>query len=236
MQNNRPHKPFTLIELLVVISIISLLIAILLPALQAARASAQTISCASKLRQIGLACMAYASESKDYLPKVKPSLNLGSKFNNDDRWYVMLVRHGYIQGPDGFRYYHCYKAPALRCPTTDQAVRKEATPYAMTAWYLDTGYAGMTNAIGQARQEQIKTPSKTVYIGEGLSSSTELVLAPRTFETNNYRTVGNEHWGDTLNVLFTDGHLITPKRDALLEGHTGYISWYGNDLATWDPR
>jgi len=48
-------KAFTLIELLVVISIIALLIAILLPALGAARASGRTSQCSSNLRQHGIA-------------------------------------------------------------------------------------------------------------------------------------------------------------------------------------
>ncbi|MFA9478953.1 type II secretion system protein [Phycisphaerales bacterium AB-hyl4] len=59
---------FTLIELLVVISIIAILIAILLPALSSARDSARTISCASNLRQIGLAFMMYRDDHDDYLP------------------------------------------------------------------------------------------------------------------------------------------------------------------------
>lgn len=57
-------RGFTLIELLVVISIISLLIAILLPALSKARESSQTVVCQSNLSSIGKAEYAYVADSK----------------------------------------------------------------------------------------------------------------------------------------------------------------------------
>ena len=61
------RSAFTLIELLVVIAVIALLMAVLLPLLQAARERAKRTVCAANLQQIGRGIMAYATEH-DRLP------------------------------------------------------------------------------------------------------------------------------------------------------------------------
>lgn len=93
-------KAFTLVELLVVIGIISILVGVLLPALSAARRSAETAQCLSNLRQIGQGFAMYTSEHLGWIIPgfVRQQPNFGGR--GEETWATILVVKKYIRGAD----------------------------------------------------------------------------------------------------------------------------------------
>jgi prepilin-type N-terminal cleavage/methylation domain-containing protein/prepilin-type processing-associated H-X9-DG protein len=97
---SRKIKGFTLVELLVVIGIIALLISLLLPALTRAKEQANTVKCASNLRQIAVALTAYANDNHG---KLIPDLVEvgGSIYPQGFFWANALVAQKYLAAPTG---------------------------------------------------------------------------------------------------------------------------------------
>lgn len=120
---------FTLVELLVVIGIIAILIAVLLPALSAARRHANTLKCLTNLRQLGLSYQMYAGAYKNAFPVafqdypdtgVNPLPTAVSNYYWQDFMFPFVqTRYKVLSALSTATEFEAYRKTVLWCPIWD---------------------------------------------------------------------------------------------------------------------
>jgi len=134
-----PTSAFTLIELLVVISIITLLIGILLPALSRARGQARFSQCANNHKQLITATLLYANEYDDKLPM--PNWLATDRSNRPGWLYLPPIRFQENARHSGAIWPYLERDEVYRCPDHHEPFKRSAllTSYLMNGAVCDFG-------------------------------------------------------------------------------------------------
>jgi len=132
---------FTLIELLVVIAIVATLAALLLPALNRAKARGQSASCLSNLKQLQLAWLLYLDDHADRFPPNRSARVNGVQQNVPDSWVLGNAQRDPTPAnlQRGLLYPYAASAAAFACPADQAEVigqpgLRRTRSYALSAW------------------------------------------------------------------------------------------------------
>lgn len=144
------RRGFTLVELLVVVSVIAVLMGVLLPSLGAARDSARSARCAANLKQLAIACVAYAGENDGRTPA------LGQPYSAWPNWAMVVQTYSERAGTGAALFSRGSGSSALVCPSTESLLgRPMQRTYAINA----TGHAGQPGDRGD-----YDSPARSAHI------------------------------------------------------------------------
>ena len=222
MLNTR--RAFTLIELLVVVSIIALLAAILFPVFAKAREKARQTTCASNLRQLGMAFSLYAHDYDDGYPNTNdPYLWQGMRW----RWPVMpYLGVAQTQGPN---FTALSGTPSvLLCPSdVKSGTGFDSTSYGYSNCFYHTpaqtdgmhfynlripyADAGTGSVCATQTEAAVLYPARKVLVGEFYNSHESGANGIHGYWGNTtglpITSLGPGQWEGAREFVFADGHV-----------------------------
>ncbi len=233
---------FTLVELLVTISIIALLLAILLPALAAARDRARSMMCRSHLRQIAMAFEIYGEEHQGVWPR--PYRAAGGGVSQDSSWHrdeIFPVIYPTARPRPHWR--ATFDESIFRCPNwAHSAVSLPAGPFTPGDEEYDRRSYGMNGMLPDAKDQahvphpwwrykdrhQVKRPARTLLLADSL---TPWLAVVHVDSVPVLRLAARRHAGQvhvvmadlSLRPMSPDDMPLTPDTEALR------VFWQGMD-------
>jgi prepilin-type N-terminal cleavage/methylation domain-containing protein len=184
------RRAFTLVELLVVIAIIGILIALLLPAIQAARASARRTQCKNQIRQLALANLTYAEANRNTLPPgiVGENTSTAAAYNGNERHSMFTFILPYIEETSLYKTLDIVKGKTYASPAR----------YVKVAAYICPDY-----------------PEDPAPTGTGINDASDGALTNYQGVGGSYlgvtaATVTSTHGNHPQNGLFTIKHKSAP--------------------------
>jgi prepilin-type N-terminal cleavage/methylation domain-containing protein/prepilin-type processing-associated H-X9-DG protein len=201
-------RAFTLVELMVVIAIVGMLVGLLIPAVQASRATARRTQCANNLRQIGLGIHMFANSNHGRFPETIHSNVYGQPSKS---WVYTLAPH--MENVDNVRV-------CPDDPNGEKWLEKKGTSYVINE------FVSVPSPEAVLYLHKMLETSKTIVVFEGgdkrdpddehvhcatwytalkVSKGIDFVWAFMT--SKEFKP--DRHMGETANYLYADGHVET---------------------------
>jgi prepilin-type N-terminal cleavage/methylation domain-containing protein/prepilin-type processing-associated H-X9-DG protein len=228
------RKGFTLTEVLVVIASVSLLMAVLMPALARARQQGKSVLCMSNLRQLGIAAQMYASGNDDYFPPATVTEMDGSVYKLYAWDFTTVYDSGNRYVEPGLLWQGETTERVQQCPAFKGAANWAEDKY--TGYNYNTSYIGGRAAVKDGevvsgtvvmstKVGEVRRPEKCALFGDGqwAEGANKFMRSPfggkldKDFSGRYAGTQGYRHLGKT-NVAWCDGSVGSVK-ECFTEAH-----------------
>lgn len=210
---------FTMVELLLVIAIITILTAMLLPAMNKVRSRVMTANCSSNLKQLGISFYSYLNDNGDYFPI------WASGSGVTENWAYNLHRDQYIANN---KIFYCRAFEAFCQGDYSTLAKRNAWKEPTAAWiylYVNYGYnyvyLGCNYWQGLDSLKLTPTPKlsmlkkNVVMLADSIDEHNGFIgtlrLAPYAPGAVGTALMHDRH-NSAANVLWTDGHVTLEKR------------------------
>jgi prepilin-type N-terminal cleavage/methylation domain-containing protein/prepilin-type processing-associated H-X9-DG protein len=215
------RRAFTLVELLVVIGIIALLISILLPSLSNARKQANTVKCASNMKQLGMFAHMYANDNRNFIPRDYHRTQKGHVFFAEafGKYALEDFQRPDVTLPgdqrDKLMQTEFRRIGVYQCPSFPRS--EEVLCYIANAFQISTRVIGTGDAEPAINLSQVKTPAELVYLTEAHANQPGSttpnyeqydVWQPDQLSANGgKRMIDDDRHKMKANILYLDGHV-----------------------------
>ncbi len=243
-RQKRGSLKFTILELLIVVSIMIILVAILLPALNSARKKGQSILCTSHLKQLGTTCLVYEQDHGSGVEAVTsaaagyirwqsvlmllyvypPQAKSGRVLNIQVRHLLKLKDDSDYSATAQVKAYGIFECPGQ---TSNDYTRgfQEANHYGLNRYVGENLSSSSTSVSYHSTlcYRRIKRPAQRMLLTDSKGSGQD-AYSPKTISTLDFRHLARG------NFAFLDGHVESRGLSAIpapIWGNTGRAYFWG---------